>query len=165
MARIVHMDVLVPDAIDFDMGDGRVFRVNGNLPVQQMLTFAKLESRLEQSQAQAIALRDADDAEGFDAMGESIIATLDELCAEILAVLQVHQPELTECPFDQAQVGVFISALRGQIEEQLGPDPTQPSPESAGKTAPNRATRRSRPSSGSPRSGSSSAGRRTTGAA
>lgn len=167
MAKIVNMARVVKEQVAFDMGDGCIFLVDDKLPVEQWLTLAHLEQRMLDCMADVNggAALDENDPEHLGTAQE-ILAILEDLCAEILAILQVHHPELERCPFDEDQVIVFMNEMRTHFAQKIGPDPTQPSPETVGKTpTDNRAARRrSTRSSGSPRSGSSTAGRRTTGA-
>lgn len=167
MAKIVNMQAVAVPLIHFDMGDGRVYRVNGKMPVEQWLTLAHLEQRMIDLSAESERLKlEGEDDEALRVVGEDVLGVLGELCDMVLAVLRVLQPELEECPFDEDQIGVFLATMRESFFEAVGPDPTQPSPETAGtaKTPANRSARRkSTPSSGSRASRSSSAGRRITG--
>lgn len=166
MAKIVNMARVVREQVAFDMGDGRIFLVDDKLPVEQWLTLANLEQRMLECMADM--QRDVpEDSEENLTVAQEILAILEDLCAEILTILQVNSPELESCPFDEDQVIVFMNEMREHFSAKVGPDPTPPSPTPAGtKTAPNRAARRrSTPSSGSRRSASSTAGRRTTGEA
>lgn len=164
MAKIVNMARVVREQVAFDMGDGRIFLVDDKLPVEQWLTLANLEQRMLECMADLGGNVPEDGEEHLDTAQE-ILAILEDLCAEILVILQVNNPELDRCPFDEDQVILFMNEMRLHFAQKIGPDPTPPSPTPAGtKTAPNRATRRkSTRSSGSPRSASNTAGRRTTG--
>lgn len=168
MARIVRMEVVAPDDVDFEMPDGTRYRVSGDIPLPTVLRFSKLEQRLVACQEEITNLQDdadADDA-AYDAAGERMVQALEELQAEILRVLRVHTPDLEECPFSQHQIGRFLSYLRGALDDQLGDDATAPPTKTPTPGTGNRAARRaSTRSSGSQGSQKSSAGRRTPGAA
>lgn len=154
MAKIVNLQKVAGEQIGFDMGDGRIFLVDDDLPVDSWLTLIHLEQRM----FDAAALVDNDEA------SQEVIEILSDLADEILVILQINHPELERCPFDRNQMVTFMNAVREHWHEKLGPDPTPPSPTPAGTTTPNRAARRkSTRSSGSRASASSTAGRRTTG--
>ena len=163
MARIVRMEVVAPDDVDFEMPDGTKYRVSGDIPLPTMLRFAKLEQRLVKSEEELADLQSTDvlDEAAYEAAGELLIATLEELQDAVLGVLRVHTPGLAECPFSQYQIGRFLAYLRGALDDQLGEDELPPT--TTPKTG-NRAARRASPrSTGSTRSPSSTAGLRTPG--
>lgn len=165
MARLVNMQPVVAEEIHFDMGDGTIYRINGKLPVQQWLTLAHLEQRMLELGVDLQAATTASDDDEYLRISDEILAVLDELCAMVLKVLQVHQPELEACPFDEDQILIFMREMRAYFEQKLGPDPTPPSATPGTEKTVNRAARRaSTSSSGSRASRSSSAGRPTTGA-
>lgn len=163
MARIVNLGILAPKDIDFVTGDGSVFRVSGSILMSSMITLARLEQSLAEVQAEAAALQERKDdegQEGYRRAGADALDVLEDLQAEVLKLLQVHQPELEEVPFTQHELGAFLAALRSDLDEQAGVPPTSPPSTTTGNRAARRASTRS---SGSRASSSSSASRRTTG--
>lgn len=160
MARIVNLGILAPEDIDFVTGDGRVFRASGSVLMSSMIQLARLEQSLADVQAEAAALSESGDDEGYRRAGGEAIDVLEDLQAEVLKLLQVHQPDLEEVPFTQHELGAFLAALRSDLDEQAGVPPTSPPSTPTVNRAARRASTRS---SGSRASSSSSASRRTTG--
>lgn len=148
MAKLVRMGIVSPPDVDFEMPDGTRYRVSGDISLPAMLRFARLEQRLVQSHEEMTTLQDtegADDA-AYEAAGERMIVALEDLQAEVLRVLQVHTPELTECPFSQYDIGRFLAYLRGALEDELGEDdapPTKTPPTTTGSRSARRASTRS----------------------
>lgn len=162
MARLVNMKHAVPEDIGFDMGDGRIYRVSGKIPVVRWLTLAAFEQDWTELSLDMATAVTAGDDEAYAEASRELLDSMRELAALILVMLQEYQPELTECPFDSDEMILFVRSLSADMNAKVGPDPTVPPPTGT-KTA-NRATRRkSTPSSGSRASRSNSAGRRTTG--
>lgn len=162
MARIVNLGILAPEPITFVTGDGSRYVADGSVLMSSMIRMARLEQSLADVQAEALALEKAGDDEGFRRVGGEALDVLEDLQAEVLTLLQVHQPDLEEVPFTQHELGAFLAALRSDLDEQAGVPPTSPPSPKTGNRAARRASTRS---SGSRASRSSSGGSPTTGAA
>lgn len=161
MARIVNLGILAPEPITFVTGDGSEYVVDGSVLMSSMIQLARLEQTLNDLQAEAAALGGAGNDEGYRRAGGEAIDVLEDLQAEVLKLLQVHQPDLEEMPFTQHELGAFLAALRSDLDEQAGVPPTSPPSAKTGNRAARRTSTRS---SGSRASSPSSASRRTTGA-
>lgn len=162
MARIVNLNVLAPEDIDFVMPDGATFRVSGDVPMETMLRLARLEQRMVECGAEIRILQAATpvDDEALEAASTAMVDGLEDLCDLILGLLRVHQPELEEVPFGQHQVSIFLAALRQSLDDEAGVDPTKPPSTKTGNRSQRRTSTRS---TGSRPSSKSSASRRTTG--
>jgi hypothetical protein len=141
MARIVKLGELLPEDIAFEMPDGSQILAPGDPPLQLLLKVAALFERSENSD---------------DANGNLGVEVLQELDAEILALLQMRNPDMVESPFGiigvQHVVATLLEAYGFGVEGKADPTP------------PARSRKPKSPrSSGSPRSSTSSTSRPTTG--
>lgn len=142
MTRIIKLGELLPADFVVEMSGGQQFTLPGDPPLQLILKIAELFERTENMNGDA---------------GEVGLEVLQELDGQMLSLLRMRQPELTESPFGVIGVQHVVASLLqaynfGAVEDGQEDEENPPS------------ATRSKRSSGSPSSSTSSRSRPATGA-
>jgi len=143
MARIVNMEEVLPEDIEFHLPGGQKVFAPGDPPLELILRIADLFERSQNA------------GEDDEAIG---LEVLNELDAQVMRLLQMRDPDLTAQPFGVVGVQHFVAECLKQygFAEETAEDPP-PRAASSRKRSPR--------SSGSRSSSRRSASSRTTGAA
>ena len=146
MAKLIDLDPLVPDDIEFRY-QGESYFVRGDITVERALRLLKLLGDLDEPAPPHDApKKDLDEYE--DRQGKSLLA----LEQELLDLFQERQPELEELPVGirgVAEVTIALLTALGVVQEKaVEPDPSRPA---ARRGTPAGARKKSPRSSGSRR--------------
>lgn len=149
MGRLVDLDALIPEDVTFAFR-GDEYKIPGDIPVENMLRLIRAVGELE---------RDAE-GEGWDPQDafEQDAEALLKLGAELLALFQIRHPDMQTLPFTG---GAALRVIVGELLRVMGVVAGE-EPDEDGESGP---PPKSASSTGSRRSRSNSAGRRTTGRA
>jgi len=143
MPKIIKLGELLPADFVIELSQGQRYTLPGDPPLALILKIAELFERTENMNGDS---------------GEVGLEVLRELDSQMLNLLRMRDPDLTESPFGvlgvQHVVATLLQAYNFAAEPEPGEDDEEDPP----------AATRSKRSSGSPSSSTSSRSRRTTGA-
>lgn len=124
MAKVINLGGLVPEDVVFDLGHGRSYSVPGDLPLERILTLARI-------------VQEADEAGSTDEQGMDMLERLNH---EALSILRIRQPDLEESPFGVIGVQHFVAALMDELHRLAGEEPgsDEDPPKATTKTSPAR---------------------------
>lgn len=136
MARIIDLDAVVPEDIEFTYR-GETYAIPGDIDVEQTFRIIRM---FEEAQAAEANSAPIDERERLNLV----------IRDELLELFRVRNPDLADLPFGTIAYQHVLVTVLGQLGLQVVGEPTPPEPRP--KKQETRAVPRSRRSSGSQRS-------------
>lgn len=130
MSQLIDLDAVTSPDIRLKLA-GTEYIVPGELTVEQMLRWIKIQERWIANAQASVAIQAGEDPGEVEPPEGLLI----ESKAEIVALFQERKPSLTDLPLKPSQIGVVFAALFGRYQEDDGakPDPTRPTQKRAPK--------------------------------
>lgn len=127
MTRIIDLDESLPENVGVRLG-GVVYELPGDIPIPDYLAITKAADALD------------------TAAGEDALERLDDLYQRILALFQVHNPDLDKLPLGVASLVRLIQRLYG-VEDAADPQKPADKPAAGTRNTSRKTTKRKSASS------------------